>query len=243
MWFKKRSEEEEIMDDLSCPKEDLYRTLDELGRVNRLLGGSGSSINAFSYLLTQYPDLSQLKVADVGCGGGDVARDISKFLNKRSLSHHVVGLDFNPQVIAYAKGKAQLPTVSYQVADVLSADFEWKGYDVAHFALILHHFTHAELDHLFSRMANAGVRFVIINDLERSRIAHGLFKIFSRLLSFSHMAKEDGLISIRKAFRKKELLQLHQDHGYHVERIGWRWAFRWLCIAELGTLTHHKRGE
>ncbi len=47
------------------------------------------------------------------------------------------------------------------------------------------------------------------------------------------MAHHDGLISIRKGFKKNELTSiLEQVNSSHVS-ISWRWAFRYLAIADL----------
>ena len=81
----------------------------------------------------------------------------------------------------------------------------------------------------FLKLANLGV---VINDLQRSKIAYRLFEAYSRVFMKSKMARHDGLISIERAFTKNELLSFTSKLGVQSFNIKWRWAFRYLWILE-----------
>ena len=79
----------------------------------------------------------------------------------------------------------------------------------------------------FVKLAQVGV---IINDLHRSKIAYLLFRLFSRIFIKSHVAKNDGLVSIASGFKKEELKIFAQQLKLAHSEITWKWAFRYLWL-------------
>ena len=69
---------------------------------------------------------------------------------------------------------------------------------------------------------------VLINDLHRNRLAYYLFKMITWPVK-NRMIKEDGLVSILRGFKRKELLQISETLSVK-STIKWRWAFRFLWI-------------
>ena len=71
---------------------------------------------------------------------------------------------------------------------------------------------------------------IVINDLQRSKLAYKLFKIICMLFSLSKMSREDGLISILRGFKKKELEEFSKKLNLKNYTINWKWAFRYQWI-------------
>ena len=69
--FKSRSEEIELMDDLSSDGPVIEQTLRELEIINRWLGGNYVTINAI-HKLTNSSKKETWRIVDIGCGGGDI---------------------------------------------------------------------------------------------------------------------------------------------------------------------------
>ena len=69
---------------------------------------------------------------------------------------------------------------------------------------------------------------IVVNDLHRNKLAYFLFSIISFFIN-NKIIRDDGLISIRRGFKKGELeyfanqLQIKSD-------INWKWAFRYQWI-------------
>lgn len=80
---------------------------------------------------------------------------------------------------------------------------------------------------LFRRNAALGI---VINDLQRSAVAYRLFQVFSRIAGLGNMAKSDGLISILRGFKRKEIEQLSQKLNFNQYTLKWKWAFRYQWI-------------
>ncbi len=69
---------------------------------------------------------------------------------------------------------------------------------------------------------------MLVNDLHRSELAYALFWVIS-LFFGNHVARNDGLVSIRKAFRRKDLEKYAKEVNGK-SSIKWRWAFRYQWI-------------
>ena len=71
---------------------------------------------------------------------------------------------------------------------------------------------------------------VVINDLERSPIAYYLFKAFSFFFIKTEIAKKDGLLSVRRAFKMRELQDFSKQVKNATHHIRWKWAFRYIWV-------------
>jgi hypothetical protein len=72
--------------------------------------------------------------------------------------------------------------------------------------LTLHHFKDNEILDLVA-VFNANSRIgIVINDLQRSKLAYRLFQVVCALFNLNRMSREDGLVSILRGFKKQELI-------------------------------------
>jgi hypothetical protein len=69
---------------------------------------------------------------------------------------------------------------------------------------------------------------MVVNDLHRHKLAYYLFKIIGLFIK-NKMVREDGLISVLRAFKRKDLEAISRQikAKYSVQ---WKWAFRYLWI-------------
>jgi ubiquinone/menaquinone biosynthesis C-methylase UbiE len=74
-----RSDAVEIMDDLSMTGEVLTDTLYKLDSINKWLGGNAITLNGIKKLLKNHPKKTALTIVDLGCGSGDMLRQVAKF--------------------------------------------------------------------------------------------------------------------------------------------------------------------
>ena len=71
---------------------------------------------------------------------------------------------------------------------------------------------------------------IVINDLQRSAIAYRLFQLVCVVFRLEKMTREDGLTSILRGFKKKELVEFSEELKFKKYKINWRWAFRYQWI-------------
>ncbi len=221
-----RSNKTEIMDDFTIKGELLRDTLDKLGKINKLLGGNSVTLNGIRQLLEGKPKDKTYAIIDLGCGHGDILRLIADFGRKEGYNFQLIGIDANQDAIDYASElSVEYPELSFENKDIFSEDFQNMNYDIALATLFLHHFKTDELEVLLKQLASRAKLGLVINDLHRSEIAYGLFKLLSLVIS-NQMIIDDGLTSILRAFKRKDLENLAQKLNLKSE-IRWKWAFRY----------------
>lgn len=228
---KYRTQEAEIMDDFSLQGEELREALDQIARINQLLGGNKVILQGIKGLLKQSHQAKTISIADVGCGNGDMLRMLAKFAQKNKLSFQLTGIDANEFTINYAKKLSQeYANIEYKCVDIFSEDFKAMKYDIILCTLTLHHFTNEQILKIISIFNNNAETGIIINDLHRSKTAYRLFEMICVVFNLNSMSREDGLISILRGFRKKELEEFSKKLNFKNYTINWKWAFRYQWI-------------
>jgi hypothetical protein len=224
-----RSPEREIMDDFTM-KGVLFRdTLDKLEIINRLLGGNKVTINGLKELLKNQSKNKIITIVDLGCGHGDILRDIAKFGRRNNYTFRLIGIDANIAAIAYANElSSEYSELSFKAIDVFSEDFKKQSYDIVLCTLFLHHFKNNELISFLKTTIEKATIGVVVNDLHRHKLAYYLFKLIGFFVK-NKMIREDGLTSILRAFKKKDLENISKQIKVYFS-IQWKWAFRYLWI-------------
>ncbi|MDR9441531.1 MAG: methyltransferase domain-containing protein [Schleiferiaceae bacterium] len=228
--FARRSYQPELLDDLRIAPQDLARNLRELAAVNRLLGGHR---NLFRLIRQEAPrHADPLRIADVGCGGGDALHYLTRQPGLAARKLELTGLDHSPLVLDYARQHHGHPLIRYQQLDALKP-WPAEQYHLICFNLVLHHFTDAQLITLLQRASRQG-QALLITDLHRSRLAYAGFACLARLLGFSYVSRHDGLLSVRKSFTRRDWHRLCRAAGLPPPEVSWRWAFRWAVVVRPG---------
>ncbi|MCI4669431.1 MAG: methyltransferase domain-containing protein [Bacteroidia bacterium] len=230
--FKYRSEEEELMDDLDCSGEVVDQTLRELEIINRLLGGNYVTLRGLDSLFKKHSLKGQkVRIADLGCGGGDMLVLVAKWARRKNLSVELIGIDANPHIIAFAReNTVEYPEITYLVQDIFSKEFEEGSYDLVITSLFTHHFNEEQLVNLFSSIKKLSRYGFVNNDLHRHWFAYYSIKMLTRFFSKSEMVRYDAPLSVLRGFRKGELADILMQAGIKSFRLRWMWAFRWQLI-------------
>ena len=224
-----RSSEMEIMDDFTMEGALFRDTLDKLEIINRFLGGNSVTINGLKNLLKNQSKNKTITIVDLGCGNGDILRDVAKFGRKNNYSFNLIGIDANLAATEYAKELSkEYSELSFKTIDILSEDFKKQSYDVVLCTLFLHHFKNEELISFLKTTTNKATIGVVVNDLHRHKLAYYLFKLIGFFIK-NKMVRQDGLTSVLRAFKRKDLENIAKEIKVHFS-IQWKWAFRYLWI-------------
>lgn len=229
--FLRRSEEKELMDDLECSGDVLTQTLKELRIINKLLGGNHVTISGLNHLMGTSKS-QRFTIADLGCGGGDMAFHIQKWAINKGIEIQLTGIDANPNIISMAREKAanENTTVEFIVGNVFEPDFIPEPVDIQTCTLFTHHFTSEELVQIFSNLRNKTNLGFVINDLHRHSLAYYSIKWLTGLFSKSKMVKNDAPLSVLRSFKRDDWELILQASGIKKFKISWHWAFRWQVI-------------
>lgn len=221
------------MDGESLSENDLFQNLDELEQINRFLGGNHAIWNVFKSKFN-IDQNREFVIADLGCGGCDVSRMLVKQFRKMNKPVQIYAYDLHPLILKYANKKTQqYPEIRLVNQDVLSSDWvpEVKP-DWIMLNLFLHHLNDTEIKKLLTVLLANCHKGIVISDLHRNRVAYMLFKFYTFVFRKSYVTVNDGLLSIKRSFRRNELKKL-TEHLTGVDvTIKWKWAFRWIVIVE-----------
>lgn len=228
MKLSNRSQEKELLDlgsdyYSSSEYEDCMR---KLFIVNKLLGFYSSTVRT----LKKLPPTS--KVLDVGCGGGDFILHLSKRFPLMTFT----GADISSEAILVANqalskwNKRQLAkqvTFQHQLVPTLKVDDG--AVDVIIATLVCHHLEDEALVDFLKDAVQVANFTVIINDLHRHTLAEWLYRIISPLFR-NRLINHDGLISIRRGFKRDEWINLLKQANITNYNIKWCFPFRWKII-------------
>lgn len=221
-----RSNKTEIMDDFSMKGDLLRDTLDKLGNINKWLGGNRVTLDGIKKLLKNHPKDKIYTILDLGCGHGDILRLIADFGRKNNYKFKLIGIDANQDTIDYANElSVSYSELSFRNEDVFSEAFQELDYNIVLATLFLHHFKNEEIKSLLATFSNKATLGIVVNDLHRSKIAYGLFKLLGLVIS-NDMIKQDGLTSILRAFKREDLVDISKALNLK-SQIHWKWAFRY----------------
>ena len=233
IYTKYRSDEPEIMDDFAMEGEILRDALYKIAKINQLLGGNQLTLQSVQDLIVNIHKQSEIVIADIGCGNGDMLRTLSNFGLKNNLNFRLIGIDANNFTIKHAQSLSEnYPNIKYRCEDVFEKNFADLKYDIVLCTLTLHHFKDDEIIQLMS-VFNANSRVgIVINDLHRSAIAYRLFQVLCFVFQLNAISREDGLVSILRGFKKEDLIKFSKKLSFTNYKIQWKWAFRYQWIVK-----------
>jgi SAM-dependent methyltransferase len=228
--FTDRAAGTERMDDPAVGGAALRAALRDLRRINRLLGGLRASTSVLGPTLRAR---SALDLLDVGSGTGDYLAHLVRHGARHGTRVRATGVDLNPRTVGHGRAwlDATLPPglrtgVRLEIADALALPYPDDAFDVAHAALFLHHFHGDAAVCLLREMNRVSRHGILINDLHRHPLAYLGIWALSRV-GFSPMVQHDGPLSVRRGFRRDDLVALAAAAGLPSATVRWHWAFRW----------------
>ncbi len=225
--LRQRSYQKELMDGSDIPFEAMKQTLKELNTVNTRLGGHATTIRGVSQLLSRQEPVC---ICEIGCGGGDNLFAIHKYCQKNNIPARFIGIDINPECIAFAKNQYPGLSCEWICSDYALVPFTNQKPDIIFSSLFCHHFTDEQLVFMLQWLKEKSSKGFFINDLHRHWLAYVLIKYITRFFSKSYLVKNDASLSVARGFTSKEWQQLFQLAGVTLYDISWRWAFRFLVL-------------
>lgn len=226
-----RTQAPEMMDDFQLEGDEIKDALNRIAAINRMLGGNHVTLQGVKRLLQRIPPERPVVIADVGCGNGDMLRMLADYSRRHRRPFKLLGVDANRFTIEYAASlSTNYPDISYLCMDILSEPFAALQYDIVLCTLTLHHFNDPDILRLLRIFQQQATTGAVINDLHRSRVAYRLFQVICRLFRLNDMSRKDGLVSILRGFKKKELHALAGRMPAQQYTLRWKWAFRYQWI-------------
>ncbi len=225
-----RSHQSEQLDNPNLQGTELEETLQNLRIVNYLLGNIRSLSKSILKIVNSKKQ-DKYRIVDLGSGGGDALKYLAQVCRKKKIQVEFVGIDFNTHSLQYAKKQAaDFPEIEWLQGDILDPNFELPECDVLISSHFMYHFEDAQLIDFLKQQKHKVSTAIVISELQRSKMAFVLFKIFAPLLRFTKIAYEDGLLAIRRSFIRTELEAILKEAEIERFSLKWKWAFRYELV-------------
>jgi 2-polyprenyl-3-methyl-5-hydroxy-6-metoxy-1,4-benzoquinol methylase len=227
--LSQRSYQKELLDADDITFSDITRNLRELNFINKWLGGHAITIEGVKQMIRTD---EKFTICEIGCGGGDNLFAIAKWCRRQNVKVDFIGIDLNPQCIAFAEKKYFQLNCQWICSDYAKVNFKTNKPSVIFSSLFCHHFTDEQLVSMLQWLQHNNKNGFFINDLQRHWLAYYLIKYLAKVFSKSYMLKNDAPLSVARGFRKKEWQYLLNKADVKQFSIKWKWAFRWLIVAK-----------
>jgi SAM-dependent methyltransferase len=206
-----RAYADELLDSGTLTVREVDGNLADLARLNRLPGGTATSVRAIRSLLNGTVGAS---ILDAGTGRADMPIAFTR------AGWRTVAVDANPQVARVARRATERHgEVEVVDGDVRRLPFADDAFDVAHCSLLLHHLDPDEAVAALRELGRVARRGVVINDLRRGTLPLLATVASTAFLARSPVTRVDGLASARRAYTVRELDRLLAGAGL---RCRWR---------------------
>lgn len=224
--FRQRSAELENLDKGSYTAEEYEGCLVELRRVNRWLGDA-SALRRAVLAKVGRDGAGAFSVLDVGAGSGELLRVLARWARGAGRRARLVGLELNTRaargILEESRGFAEIAAVR---GDALRLPFADGAFDYCMCSLFAHHFRDEALLAVLSEMSRVARRRVYVIDLHRHPVAYYFYRTVGRLLLRNRLVREDGALSILRAFKPDELRRLAARAGLAETSVERRFPYR-----------------
>ena len=120
--LSKRSNKKELVDNLSLSSDELRKNISEWEMLNNWFGRKNLLKTALNKIYNRYSNFlksQRIKIADLGCGGGDLTSAINDWAISKRLNIKIVGIDANPAMVRYAsETSGTCNNIQYKVLDI-----------------------------------------------------------------------------------------------------------------------------
>lgn len=200
----KRAVQSELLDSPDVDPREVTLSLADLGTINHLFGGIGTSETLFRRVLAAR-ELRELSVLDVGSGNGDVPLTVARKLRPAGVSMAITFFDQHQNHLPHLSGDD--PLLHTMTGDALHLPFVENWFDIVSCSLFLHHLEPDEARRFVEQALRVARHAVIINDLVRSPLHWSLLHLW-RPFFRARTAYLDGLTSVRRSYTPEEVEEM-----------------------------------
>lgn len=209
--FRQRSLEPENLDKGTYTREEYEGCLVELRRVNEWLGDANALRDSLLKEIESRRLLS-FSVLDVGAGSGELLRVTAQWARASNRKASLVGLELNERSAqAILDESRAYPEIASVRANGFMLPFVDGSFDFAIQSLTLHHFDDEGAANILREMARVAGRGIFVIDLHRNPVAYFFYTTVAHLFLHNRLIREDGALSILRAFTPEELEKLGHE--------------------------------
>lgn len=232
LFFPSRNLRDELLDLDEAPYEEVRDSLQDVATVNRYLSGYRVLLKHVEPFLKSHKQNRPFRVLDAATGSADQPVALVRLARRIGVPIHITAVDINAKMLKLAKQEVALyPEIKLVQCDILSLPFRAEGFDLSVNSLSLHHFSWEKAIAILRSIYKAGRLGMVVNDLHRSRIAHAVIFILTRIFTRNRLTRYDAPVSVMNAFTPKEFRELARQAEIEPHEIYRHFPYR---IALLG---------
>ena len=227
----KRANQLELLDMGSGLAKEVHESLRHIAIVNKWWGGGPLLRRFIVPRVEQLRPRTKVRILDVGTGSGAMPLTIIRWARKNRFTIRIVAVDINRGHLKLARQTTgPYPEIQLVAADANHLPFRAESFDIVLSTLFLHHFNEQELVEMIPSFQAVSRYAVILDDLIRSQLTRILFRIVSSVFTQNTLTRQDGELSILRAYTPAEMLSiLHQTRLPHVQLYA-RWCYYRMTI-------------
>jgi 2-polyprenyl-3-methyl-5-hydroxy-6-metoxy-1,4-benzoquinol methylase len=197
----------ELMDYPDCDRDMLFNTYRQFRYSNMLFAGWFVLYTLF--LKPRMRDRKRIySLLDIGFGGGDIAIQLAKWAKADGIGLNITGIELDERALEYVGTIPVPPNIRFRNATTADLLSENRSYDFIISNHMYHHLSETELWNILSEVSRLCRSMTIFNDLERGNLAYFFYAGFSWLFLRRSFMLHDGLLSIKRSYRKRELQEV-----------------------------------
>lgn len=187
MFTPARVVQHELLDEHDAPQADVHRSLRDLRRINRYLGG----LRIYRKLIQRAGAVRS--VVDIGAGSADSVSQLPDGVLR-------IALDFKIDHLAYQRDER----VSRVAGDAARLPFRTASVDVITSAHFFHHFTAEENAEMLGESLRVAHKAVIVNDTRRHYVPYLFVRLLALLRLVGRITRFDAPASVLRGYTTSE---------------------------------------
>lgn len=193
----------ELLDDPAADTALATRSLRDVARANWWFGGASAVIAELEPVMRSAKPNSPLTLLDIGTGAGDIPALARRVAARTGTALETMGLEITAPLAAASRARG-----GHAIAgDARALPFADRSVDVVTCSQVLHHFEPTDAATLLAEMTRVARVRVIVADLRRAWAAAAGLWIASWALGFHPVSRHDGVVSVLRGFRVRELAE------------------------------------
>jgi 2-polyprenyl-3-methyl-5-hydroxy-6-metoxy-1,4-benzoquinol methylase len=221
-----RATGDELMDTLPLSEPEVRSTLRWLQLTNRYFGGTRTILRHLVEWKEGWPTDRAMHLLDVGTGAADIPATVVAWARRRGLQIRVTAIDSAGGIAAAARTAVRdVPEIAVEHIDLFELAATDRRFDIVTASLFLHHVPPERTADAIAAIDCLAVRGVIISDLLRSPLTWVAVGALA-FVTGNRIVRHDAPLSVRRAFRVRELSRLAAAAGLPHLRAGREGRFR-----------------
>ena len=209
IFFPPRNLRDELLDLDEAPYKEVRDSLNDVATVNRYLSGYRVLLHHAGKFLKEHQLDRPFTVLDAATGSADQPVALVRLARRLGVSIQITAIDINSKMLKMAKDEiCEYPEIRLVQCDVLALPFKDEGFDLAVNNLSLHHFTWDNAVAILKSIYKSARLGFLVNDLHRSRIAHAVIFLLTRIFTRNRLTRYDAPVSVMNAFTPSEFREL-----------------------------------